>query len=436
MSRSVGMVAAPSRARANKLAAWLVLIGLIIPAAEVQIYMGGLKFTIGRLGIFVLLIPAVSILLKQGRRLLLCDLFVVAMAVWMPVAALNVSGTSALSSSGAESIEFLGGYLVARAFFFGAPSLRAFVDVLKVLAIAVVIIAMMDSASGRLLVHDIFGSIFGVTPIEDQYRRGMVRATATFDHAILLGAFCAVTATVLLYSEQNVVKRYLYVALCCLGAVLSLSSSSLMALAISFGTYVYDKLLRQFSWRWSALWWTIGMFALLIFLVTKNPLGWILSNLTLDPASGYFRLMEWTAAFDEISNSPWVGHAFTDFGTAELFSVDTIWLVLLLRFGIPTVVFLLLATITAMWPTKLSGSAGDPYMNRMRIAFSLVLILYVFIGLTVHYWNYMWIFWGVCIGIRASLREYALSAGRQPAFRAQQRSNHIGNSRLRSGVRA
>lgn len=436
MVRSVGMVAAPSRARANKLAAWLVLIGLIIPAAEVQIYIGGLKFTVGRLGIFALLIPAIFVLLKPGRRLLLCDLFVMAMAIWMPVAALNVSGTSALSSAGAESIEFLGGYLVARAFFFGAPSLRAFVDVLKVLAVAVVIIAMMDSASGRLLVHDIFGSIFGVTPIEDQYRRGMVRATATFDHAILLGAFCAVTATVLLYSEQNAVKRYLYVALCCLGAVLSLSSSSLMALGISFATYAYDRLLRQFSWRWSACWWAIGIFALLISLVTKNPLGWILSNLTLDPASGYFRLMEWTAAFDEIAEAPWIGHAFTDFGTAELFSVDSIWLVLPLRFGIPTVVLLLLATITAMWPTKLPGNAGDPYMNRMRIAFSLILVLYVFIGLTVHYWNYMWIFWGVCLGIRASLREYAMNVDRRASFHAQPRPNEIGNSRLRSGVRA
>src|SRR4051812_11216482 len=105
MVRSVGMVAAPSRARANKLAAWLVLIGLIVPAAEVQLYIGGLKFTVGRLGIFALLIPAIFVLLKPGRRLLSCDLFVMAMAIWMPVAALNVSGTSALSSAGAESIE-------------------------------------------------------------------------------------------------------------------------------------------------------------------------------------------------------------------------------------------------------------------------------------------------------------------------------------------
>ena len=31
------------------------------------------------------------------------------------------------------------------------------------------------------------------------------------------------------------------------------------------------------------------------------------------------------------------------------------------------------------------------------------------IGLTVHFWNYMWIFWGICLGVRASLREWSFA---------------------------
>ncbi len=201
--RGVELTIAPSNARANTLAAWLVLIGLIIPAAEVQIYIADLKFTIGRIGIFLLLLPAVFTLLQKGRRLLPCDFLVMAMAIWIPAAAVNVGGTASLSSSGAESIEFLGGYLIARAFFFGAPALRAFIDVLKVLTVAAIIVAMADSASGRLLVHEILGSIMGVAPIDAQARMGLVRATSTFDHAILFGAFCAVVGAILLYAESN-----------------------------------------------------------------------------------------------------------------------------------------------------------------------------------------------------------------------------------------
>jgi hypothetical protein len=45
-------------------------------------------------------------------------------------------------------------------------------------------------------------------------------------------------------------------------------------------------------------------------------------------------------------------------------------------------------------------------MLRARTGLSLALFLYVFIGLTVHYWGALWMFWGLCIGIRASLEDY------------------------------
>src|SRR5204862_4713929 len=126
------------------LVAWLALIGLIIPAAEVQVFVAGAKFPVGRIGIFLLLLPALFRLFQRGRRLLLCDLFVLAMAIWIPGAALNVDGIDALSSAGAESVEFLGGYLVARAFFFGPAALRTFLRVLKVLAFISIALAMAD----------------------------------------------------------------------------------------------------------------------------------------------------------------------------------------------------------------------------------------------------------------------------------------------------
>jgi hypothetical protein len=48
------------------------------------------------------------------------------------------------------------------------------------------------------------------------------------------------------------------------------------------------------------------------------------------------------------------------------------------------------------------------YLSRMSTAFTLVLVVFMFTGITVHFWNYMWIFWGVCIGMRAALREQAM----------------------------
>jgi hypothetical protein len=403
-----------TRGRSHSLVAWLALIGLIIPANEVQIFIGGAKFTVGRIGIVLVLVPAIVTLLQKGRRLLASDFFILATATWMVGAALYTDGTAALSSAGAEALELFGGYLVARAYFFGPAALHTFLRVLRVLAFIAIVFAIADRASGQLLIHHTFASLLHVPSIDDQLRMGTIRAASTFDHAILFGAFCAVVAAMLLYSEANVLKRNVYVGFCLLGVILSISSSGRMAFAIMAATYMYDRLMKQYSWRWSAIWIVLGVSALAILLVTNHPLGWILTHLTLDPESAYFRLLEWDAASYQISLSPWTGHAFADFGTGVLYSVDCVWLVLALRFGLPAPAFFLLANIAAVLPVRHSAHrAGRSYMDKMSTAVSLVLVMYMFVGLTTHYWNYMWIFWGICIGIRASLREYSMAVGRR-----------------------
>ncbi|MFK4577999.1 hypothetical protein [Bradyrhizobium ottawaense] len=176
---------------------------------------------------------------------------------------------------------------------------------------------------------------------------------------------------------------------------------------------------------------------LAVMAVTNDPLGWILSHLTLEPESGYFRLLEWNSALFQISQSPWTGYAFFDFGQVELHSIDCVWLALSLRYGLPVIVFLFLANVTSVLPVKNSRNrTGDPYMTKMSTAFSLILVMFMFIGLTVHYWNYMWIFWGVCIGIRASLREYSMGAAVQPVRYSQSMPNESANGRYRSPARA
>lgn len=441
LHRSAEMAIATSRSRtgggSKTLIAWLVLIGLIIPANEVQIFIAGAKFTVGRLAIMLLFLPALFTLFGATRRFVLSDLFVWATAIWIVVAALYADGTESLSSAGAESIELLGGYTVARAFFFGDKALQGFLSTLKVFMLAVIVLAMADTAFGRLVTHGLFSSLLGLPPVEDQYRMGTVRATATFDHAILLGTFCAVVGAMLLYSETNIVKRVSWVGLCFFGAVLSLSSSSLMAFAIMFTAYTYGAWTRQFPWRWWACWTLFAIFVLAGIATTNDPLGWILSHLTLEPESGYFRLLEWNTAFYQISQSPWTGYAFFDFGFVELQSIDCVWLALALRFGLPTIVFLFLANVTAVLPVKnAKNRTADPYMARMSTAFSLILVLFMFIGLTVHYWNYMWIFWGICIGIRASLREYSMGVAGRPVTYSRPIPNQIANGRFRSPAQA
>src|SRR5260370_21523159 len=99
----------------TSLTAWIILAGAVLPT-ETQFRLGGAKLTSGRIGILLLLLPAIVALCQKGRRSQVCDLFAVATGIWMILSASLADGMDSLPSAGAESLEFLGAYLVGRAF--------------------------------------------------------------------------------------------------------------------------------------------------------------------------------------------------------------------------------------------------------------------------------------------------------------------------------
>ena len=245
-----------------------------------------------------------------------------------------------------------------------------------------------------------------------------MRATSTFDHAILFGAFCTFSGIIFLYGEADPLKRWLSVGVCGFGALLSFSSSALMALSIVMAVYMYGYAMRRYSWRW-------GLFLALAFVPvvaisvgSAKPLSWILSHLTLDPESGFFRLMIWDAAIQRISESPLVGYGFNLLNSQILdATVNSVWLVMALRFGLPMVVLMLIWSVAAwrLAPRLPSAVVHDSIVDRLAMGFTMVLLMFMFIGLTVHFWNFIWIFWGLCIGARASIYEWSLGSARSLA---------------------
>ena len=400
--------------RKNSIAIWLSLIGLIIPAADALLYIGGAKFTAGKFCIALLVLPACVAFCGRSGKLVLSDALASATAVWIVVAASQADGSKTMSSAVSECLEFFGSYVIARAFIFGPAALHEFVRVLKILAFVALLFAIVENISGRLIVHEIVASIFGTIPPDAQYRNGMVRATATFDHAILYGAFCCFTGTILLYAESDALKRTVFVGLCFIGCILSWSSSALLSLTIVMAVYCYDRVMQQYPWRWSLFWAAALLPILSMSAASENPIGWFLSHLTLEPESGYFRLMIWHAAYERLSESPWIGYGFNLLDSDILdATVDSVWLVMALRFGLPMVALLLLSILATCLPVGGKVRGVDATMERLATAFTIVLATFIFIGITVHFWNYIWIFLGLCVGVRASLREWLIKAAAQ-----------------------
>jgi hypothetical protein len=406
--RSVG----GSNRRSNSFVSWLLPIGVFLPAT-IGIYIGDEKLTPARVTLLFLLIPSLLTFFGKGRNFVAADFLVGATAALM-IITVGYLGTGVATAAG-EALEFLGYYLVARAYIFGLPPLEAFIRSFKVVTFTIVLLAAAEEAAGRNLVQDTITSIFNFPPVEAIFRLDLLRATSVFEHAILYGTFCALAAAILIYADRNAGSRIVSAATCTVGALLSVSSAPLIALGISFGVYIYDRLLNRYPSRWLVFWGMIVASLGCIFSFSNDGLGFIVTNLTLDPQTGYYRMWIWDAGFAQLATEPLTGHGFARTGNEILdHSVDSVWLLVALHYGILTVLLLFLSNVACVVGFKKAEKKAvlQGRLGRLATAFTLVILMYCFVGLTVDFWHSMWQFWAICLGIRASIKEYSLGCAR------------------------
>ena len=396
---------------------WLVVVPIFMPAT-MAFFIGGAKITPGRIPLIILFFPALFSLglqISTGFRRAVASDFLMACALfWMIGAPLWTGGFDTLASSGAEALELVGAYLVARAYFFDRAALKTFVQTLKFAAWVLIALSVLDAISGHDIVYETTARIFDAPyhPPRDMDREGFFRAKSTFDHAILFGAFSSIAAALFIYSESSPYRRLLYCSLCLLGVALSISSGPLAGYVIIIVSYTYDRILQNYAWRWKLAWVMMGAFISLLCVVSNAPIGWLITHLTFDPVNGYFRLAQWYAAFDQIALHPLAGSFRQLTGNVFLDSTtDSVWLVCALQYGLPFAAFLLLTNLSTLgvFGGHTAGRKCDPYLSRMRAGLSLMLVMFMFIGLTVHFWGTVWMFWGLCMGIRACLVENNIS---------------------------
>jgi MFS family permease len=229
------------------------------------------------------------------------------------------------------------------------------------------------------------------------------------EHPILYGTICAFAFAIIYYGLRNGSRRIWYLALCTFGCVLAMSSAPLLSLFIAIGIIVYDRLLGSYPWRWKLFWYAILLLVVALVVVKDDPVQTLIRNFTLDAQTGFYRLMIWEYAGAEALNSPFVGIGKRDWQRIPGMdsSVDTIWLVFALQYGIPTSILFGLAMLTSM---RRSGPPVperhlDPYLVKMRRGLSITICLAFGVGFTVHLWGVMLTLLGMLMGLRTTLEE-------------------------------
>src|SRR5947207_1200432 len=252
-------------------------------------------------------------------------------------------------SAVASVIELFGGYILGRAYFYGPHALKRFLRIFKIITFFVISIAVLDPLFGENVVQAVANMIMTNPFYIPQYRLGIVRAVSTLEMYEQYGTFCVAAASIFLFLENKATK-YLWAGFCFFGCVLALSSGPLLAFVMMISFFVYDRLLGRFALRWKLVTAIFTMFLLVVFSAAGKPLSWLVTHFPLDPETGYFRIYVCDYVTQQISLSPLTGYGFGPIGNDEFLSVttvDNVWLVCAARYGIPMIVFFLLANLAS-----------------------------------------------------------------------------------------
>jgi O-antigen ligase len=189
-----------------------------------------------------------------------------------------------------------------------------------------------------------------------------------------------------------------------------------MGLAIGLGLLVYRHFTPWLPARWALAGAALAVTLGAMMLILPSPFGFIFQHFTLDPETGWYRLVIWQVAGALVLANPLFGVGLDDWARESWMpsTVDSLWLRNAMTFGI--VGSALIATVMigacsrAMRPR---GRAALPAADQaLGLALGIILFLYVYLGFTVHFWGSPWILLGFFAGLRAHLGALAAS---QPA---------------------
>lgn len=411
-------------ARALRDTPWPVLLLVLsfLCPTELSLYVGQARLPPHRVLLLLLLPYAFARLFgRRGVKLHLFDVTMLLFAAWTAGAYIYHHGQAdGLQTGGALALDSFASYLVARAF---VRDERSFAGTAGALFLAVAVtglIALPETLSGQFFVHDMLRQLTGYAhPTGVEKRLGLTRAFGTFDHPIHLGTFCASGLALCFYATPRRGHAILRAVAIAAAALMSLSSAPMLSLGLQGGLIAANRLTRGIKGRLAMGLGAIAVLFLVTSLVaTRSPFQLIATGLTLDPWTGYYRLMIWEHGLANIWTSPWAGLGLNDWDRPVWMvssTIDAFWLVITMRTGLPA--FLLLAaTMLLLARGSMCGVAnGQSGLRSMATGWMISLAGLSLLACTVHYWNvpfaYFFFFLGLggCLAdpLRARMRSVA-----------------------------
>lgn len=410
----------PSRATVPLLPALLV-VGTLLPA-EFSLRLGSMLLNMPRLFLLVafpVLIARWFQSIGQSRaHVAISDLAILPAAVWMFVSVSMSEGVNrAVVGSSALILEFAGSYFVTRTISL-RPGQAVALARFTAGAIAVMaVVAPLDTLSGKYVVHEVANMLTHAN-IDWilQTRKGLLRAQSTQDHPILLGCICCF-GILLSVSVLTGLARIAAIAGSTVGLFSALSSAPIGGTILGLGLLAYRRYTPHFKYRWLLLELLLALGLGAANVISSDPFGFIFQHFTLDPQTGWYRLLIWQVAGALVLQHPVFGIGLDDWQRASWMppTVDSVWLRTAMEFGIVGSVLIAVVVIGACSrPTRPQGRiALSVEEQQLGLCLGIIAFLYAYLGFTVHFWGSTWILLGFFAGLRAHMG--ALAASQPPS---------------------
>lgn len=381
-----------------KALATLFVISIFIPV-EFYYHAGGLRLELYRVVLALVLIYSafhINTLLEKANLVDILLLIFVTLAIASFLA--NHGLQDGIKKAGIFTIEVLGSFYLARQFI-TTPKRFFHINIAFVTLLSLtVLFSLYESFFHHRIFHDLATRITGHHALDPSLythyyiRFGIMRATNLFSHPILYGTLAAIFFPFAILLTFHAFKlRYLAGALgIFLSMVLTMSSAPLLSTAFQLMGAVLSRYWHGAKRFWAAvLFFGLSGAFLISAISNRGFFAVLISHLTFNPATGYYRMFQWQYASDDIINNPLLGIGISQWSRPEWlnYSIDSFWLLITMQHGIPAGMVLLFCSIYLVFHVLNNLHKQHELYRWMSNAWALSFLALILIGFTVDYFG-------------------------------------------------
>jgi hypothetical protein len=378
--------------------AMLFVLSIFIPV-EFHFLLGSLRIEAYRIVLALVLVYGLININKILKDADIIDILLFIFTVLATASLIYNHGLQkGIESSGILIIETLGAFYLAR-LFIRTPKNYYEINMWFVTILAFLLIfSLYEAFAKHRILHEWAKNITGNDALDYRLythyyiRLGIMRTTNLFAHPILYGTIGAIffPFIVLLSAYKFKLKNALKALAIFIGMITTLSSAPLLSVAFQGMTAV----LSRFWDGGKRFWLGFGFIALsgMILINAISNRGFfaiLISYLTFNPVTGYYRLLQWEHSMDDIADNPLFGIGLNDWTRPEWMnsSIDSFWLLMTLQHGIIASFLLLFVCLYAVFHTLNTLHKHHPAIRWMVESWILAFMSLILIGFTVDYFG-------------------------------------------------